>query len=193
MITIRKGTFETNSSSTHSLAIPKNKLAEYPKHIDFKFGRFGWEFKNRNPANYLYTAIYAYYGADAEPYIAQLKEALDSAGVSYTFQEPAFESFDYDDKTYVYISNGNVDHAENLGEFLDLVLSSNENILNFVTSGIALTGNDNEGTGAYINRFKPTYESYDWRANKIEELKNPYYKPKYENYTWVVKGNQEQK
>ena len=31
---IRKGTFETNSSSTHSLAIPKDSV-KYPKSISF--------------------------------------------------------------------------------------------------------------------------------------------------------------
>ena len=53
---IRKGTFETNSSSTHSLAIPKDSV-KYPKSISFHLGEFGWGWEEEDPADYLYTAI----------------------------------------------------------------------------------------------------------------------------------------
>ena len=41
MISIRYNTFETNSSSTHSLAVPK-KVEHIPSDVRFHFGDFGW-------------------------------------------------------------------------------------------------------------------------------------------------------
>ena len=62
---IRKGTFETNSSSTHAICICTDKKLleemEYPEHLYFGIGEHGWEYERLNTpkekANYLYTAI----------------------------------------------------------------------------------------------------------------------------------------
>lgn len=40
MKTIRSNVFETNSSSTHSIAIPKN--CSETNYISFHIGEFGW-------------------------------------------------------------------------------------------------------------------------------------------------------
>jgi hypothetical protein len=40
---IRKGVFETNSSSTHSICIAKDDGLTIPKSLHFDFGEFGWE------------------------------------------------------------------------------------------------------------------------------------------------------
>ena len=63
---IRYNTFETNSSSCHSLAIPKpsRKKRTYPNVVHFGFGEFGWEFDEVDPADYLYTALYDIYSYD---------------------------------------------------------------------------------------------------------------------------------
>ena len=42
MRTVRYNIFETNSSSTHSLAVPK-KVEYIPSDIRFHFGNFGWK------------------------------------------------------------------------------------------------------------------------------------------------------
>ena len=55
MKTIRSNVFETNSSSTHSIAIPKN--CEATNFISFHVGDFGWGWEEVDPADYFYTAI----------------------------------------------------------------------------------------------------------------------------------------
>jgi len=61
MIQIRRNVFETNSSSTHSLAIPQyyNTWNIKKKKINFHLGSYGRPCKpaKANPADYLYTAI----------------------------------------------------------------------------------------------------------------------------------------
>lgn len=61
MIQIRRNVFETNSSSTHSLAVPQeyNTWNIKKKKISFHLGSYGRPCKpvKANPANYLYTAI----------------------------------------------------------------------------------------------------------------------------------------
>lgn len=44
MIQIRRGLFETNSSSTHTLVIDKGSLETKVKRIVFDTGEYGWEF-----------------------------------------------------------------------------------------------------------------------------------------------------
>ena len=61
MIQIRRNVFETNSSSTHSLAVPQD-YSTYnikKKKINFHLGSYGRPCKpvKANPADYLYTAI----------------------------------------------------------------------------------------------------------------------------------------
>ena len=61
MIQIRRNVFETNSSSTHSLAVPQD-YSTYDikkKKINFHLGSYGRPCKpvKANPADYLYTAI----------------------------------------------------------------------------------------------------------------------------------------
>ena len=61
MIQIRRNVFETNSSSTHSLAIPQdyNTYNIKKRKINFHLGSYGRPCQpvKANPADYLYTAI----------------------------------------------------------------------------------------------------------------------------------------
>ena len=41
---IRRGCFETNSSSTHAICIATEDVLNIPKNIHFGFDDFGWEF-----------------------------------------------------------------------------------------------------------------------------------------------------
>ena len=55
---IRKGTFETNSSSTHSIAISKNKInIPTGSYINFRIGEYGWEENEYNFPSYMYTSL----------------------------------------------------------------------------------------------------------------------------------------
>ena len=59
---VRRGAFETNSSSTHAICITKSEYRHNSfSHIDFEIGEFGWENDEYdslyNKASYLITAI----------------------------------------------------------------------------------------------------------------------------------------
>lgn len=58
MKVIRLGIFETNSSSTHAISIPKNEKYTLPKRMTFKNdGEFDWEYdilEKRNAAGIIY-------------------------------------------------------------------------------------------------------------------------------------------
>ena len=76
MISIRYNTFETNSSSTHSLAVPK-KVEHIPSDVRFHFGDFGWQLEDCiDPADYLYTGIVANSQEIREKYLPKLKEII---------------------------------------------------------------------------------------------------------------------
>ena len=178
MIKIRNGTFETNSSSTHSIAIPKKKMGNYPCSVYFGYGEFGWEFAEESPADYLYTAILCYYDeGERKERLDRLKSILENHNIKYHFADP------FTDRDYY------IDHTEDLGEFLDKVFKDDDTLLTFIFSGMVFTGNDNceSDQSGYIYRFEKTYE--DWSSNGVNERENPYYKEEYENYDWVVKGN----
>ena len=90
MIQIRKGVFETNSSSTHSIAIPKD--CKPVNSIRFNIGEFGWEWREADAADYLYTAIHyiADTESDAQEKIERLKNILDEHGITYHSQKALY-------------------------------------------------------------------------------------------------------
>ena len=58
MIQIRRGIFETNSSSSHTLVIDKGAIANVSRKIYFKVGDYGWEFNIvEDTQNYLWSLI----------------------------------------------------------------------------------------------------------------------------------------
>lgn len=75
---IRRGTFETNSSSTHAICITKSNadMENLPSHVTFTRGEFGWENAEYSDlwskASYLYESICACYSGD------ERKEAIDN-------------------------------------------------------------------------------------------------------------------
>ena len=159
---IRHDTFETNSSSVHSLAIPKHTEGNYPNSIHFRIGEFGWEFTDGNdPASYLYTAILTYFVEEKRQHrqekLDYLKEVLDRHYIEYTFDEPIWwKGNDYD-----CLDNGNIDHSNALGEFLEAVFATETTLLDFIFYGIVVTGNDNsEDSNPDCNYYYD--KDYDW-------------------------------
>ena len=60
MVQIRRGIFETNSSSVHTIAIDERDLDKnkVPKKVTFKLDNYGWGFSNiSNMQDYIWTAI----------------------------------------------------------------------------------------------------------------------------------------
>lgn len=94
MVQIRRGVFETNSSSVHTIAIDerdlnKNKL---PKKVTFKLDNYGWGFSNISRIqDYIWTAIVmsvqygSEYGTSNSPdYLPKsMEEAMEIVGKAF--------------------------------------------------------------------------------------------------------------
>lgn len=97
-IKIRKGVFETNSSSMHSICFSgENNFTEYDSPIYVEFGEFGWGYDELNTAqeklSYVLTYISECYSYEVEDfqsikYYIWLNEMVkDYTGFSIVFNE----------------------------------------------------------------------------------------------------------
>lgn len=180
MIQIRRNVFETNSSSTHSIAIPRKiDRKDIPKSLSFNFGEFGWDFDEVDPCDYLYTAIYyCDMGLIAER-LGKLRDFLERHDIRYTFGEPKPAWWDVNELDY-----GSIDHAyelESCGFFS--ILEDDDLLLRYLTDGHVYTGNDNDGdelADCYCARS--TVFDEDWK-----EVPNPNHDE--EKYEYFLKGN----
>ena len=143
---VRRNTFETNSSSTHAIGIPRESGYKKLTHIDFKWGEFGWEFEiyydTFSKASYLYTML-QYFDGHYKPefnkyaeYLEKIKKYLDEENITYTFEEPRDSSWD----------NGYVDHGGDTPDVIDGILETKESFLTYLFDERAYvsTGNDND-------------------------------------------------
>ena len=145
MIKIRRGIFETNSSSVHAIAVSTGTnlkdldMTSYNKNnldhkiLEIKGTNFGWafcEYTNPNELiSYLYTAC------SKLNRLQEFKEKvlgwLDEENIAYRVIE---------DDDYHYI-----DHVEETKEFVDYVLKNKKHLLNFLFGNSFIeTGNDND-------------------------------------------------
>lgn len=140
MMKIRRGMFETNSSSTHTIIVTDRKT-EPGNLVDFSIGEFGWEFRRLDTidekASYLYTM--ACECLDRDVY-QDLYEILIKYGVQCSCSRPAvFDKYGLD--------NGWVDHCYD-GDAMDFVnrmLSHEHALIKYLFSdeSFVITGNDN--------------------------------------------------
>lgn len=186
MLQVRDGVFETNSSSTHSIVIPKktNKTAQ---HIDFYVGEYGWE--NRvvyDTPSYLYTAIlYTSSTIDRDEWLDKLKDILNAHGISYTFHGPKHNDNDEYD-----FEEGYIDHGYELHDFINALFDDEEMLIRYLVDGVVYTGNDNdEGHPDGCDIADDGYWCYKYvDDNLVEEWKpNPYHDE--EHYDYFYKGN----
>lgn len=142
MIKIRRGMFETNSSSTHTIIVTDRKT-EPGNLVDFAIGQFGWQFRKLTTidekASYLYTMACCCLDEDVYP---RLHDMLIKYGVKCSCSVPA--KFD---KEYHWLDNGYVDHAAD-GEainFVNRMLSHEHALIKYLFSdeSFVVTGNDN--------------------------------------------------
>lgn len=175
---IRKGVFETNSSSVHSICIAKKNVTGYKgEHVDFYLGKYGWEFGSASPADYLYTAIMCQ--PDGEEFLDKLKSILDEKGITYSFQPI--------NKTNGYMRYGGIDHSYDTRNFVDAVLSDKDMLMRYLFNPdtSVYTGNDNsEG----FERFEHCYQGYTraWDDDD-NDIPNPYHDET--KFDYFVKGN----
>ena len=186
---VRNNVFETNSSSTHSIAIPRSwdsKISGISFHID----EFGWSWDEVDPADYFYTAIYETSEtlAEVNEKISRLKEILDYHNIEYFFDE--VECKEYDDG-YISLNYGYIDHGYELKELVNELLDDEYKLLRFLSGGLVFTGNDNSDTEqrCFIERNEEFLDDYDWHSKETFKIKNPYYMSNHEDYEWHWKGN----
>ena len=175
---IRRGVFETNSSSTHSICISKAPVK--PRDcIYFGIGEYGWENDCVDTIDYLYTAILCMH--DAEDLLKRLKNILDNHSIEYEFEEPIYSE-------HGYLDNGYIDHSYDTREFIDAVLLDEDMLMRclFGADSCVYTGNDNQNCNpAGCNIADETI--WEYKDGKCIERKNPYHDP--ENYDYFFKSN----
>lgn len=184
MIQVRHNVFETNSSSTHSIAIPRKvNDKEIPKSLVFSFGDFGWVYEEVDPCAYLYTAIYNCDQSMITERLRKLSDCLERHNISYTFSKPKPAWWDTSELDY-----GNIDHAselESCGFFS--ILGNDDQLLRYLSAGEVYTGNDNgEDELAMCYCAYPTVTEYD---NGMYWMQVPNPKHDEEKYEYFFKGN----
>ena len=188
MRTVRYNTFETNSSSTHSLAVPK-KVGRIPSEVRFHFGDFGWELEDDiDPADYLYTGIVTNRQEIRDKYLPKLKDIMERNNIKAKYADYELSDYKYDDVIEYYVDSryGYVDHGYELEYFLEWLFEDGDRVLRFISDGLVFTGNDNDDESSFfINRNKKVV--YDWEAGK--DRPNPYYMENCDDYDWFYKGN----
>ena len=180
---IRKGTFETNSSSTHSIAISKKKVnVPVDTCINFYIGEYGWEENEYSFSDYMYTSLL--YNNDKES-IEKLKSILDKWGVKYKFQTPKW-SYYGDNQEEKYLDNGYIDHGSETFSIMREILND-EDLLARALFGdsTVYTGNDNSSENDSMCYCADEYY-YDWDDNDKKKL-NPNHDS--EHYDYFFKGN----
>ena len=192
MKTIRNNVFETNSSSTHSIAVPKN--CSEINNISFYIGEFGWAWDEVDPADYFYTAIYETSNTASEvaEKLEKLTDILDAHGIKYHFGEARTHIWNSDNGIdYISLDNGYIDHGGELRAFVDELLNNGDKLIRFLSEGLVFTGNDNCDTAqrGFVERDTKYFEDHDWCTKTTSKIENPYYMEDYNDYEWYWKGN----
>ena len=191
MIQIRSSVFETNSSSTHSIAIPRN--CGTTDYVGFHTDEFGWRFEEVDAADYFYTAIYetSYTEEELNEKLERLKNILDEYGIDYDLSKPATHIWhdDYENRDYLCLDDGYIDHGGELKDFVDELLNNGDKLVRFISGGLVFTGNDNSDSNGFISRYEEFIEEYDWRTKTTTRYKNDYYMSNHADYEWYYKSN----
>lgn len=166
MINIRRKTFETNSSSTHSICICKSdEEIEIPEEMEIELKdynyEFGWEYTEwNNPTEklaYIILGIIArswHYTSltEACSQIEKILNNLSEFGVKKV-KITGLEIILYDKKCYIDNKESYVDHGSEMGELIEEILNNKDSLKNFLFSykSFILGGNDNEDGYQKIN------------------------------------------
>lgn len=182
---IRNGVFETNSSSTHSICISKKPITDIilKRYLYFSLGEYGWGEEEVSPCDYLYTAIACDYN-NFEKRMYELKETLLNNGILFAFEEPKWSN----DTKNRYVLNANIDHSNELIDFLDEILDDEDKLLRFLLNydSVVYTGNDNDREDS--SRCRDAEDVfYKYENKKMETIKNPNHDE--EKYEYYYKGN----
>lgn len=180
-VQVRRSVFETNSSSTHSISIIKESdIDEFPNTLVFGKGEFGWEFDIHydtvTKAEYLWEAITSCL-KDIDKVNNAIKfitETLAKHNIKAIFpyaDNMKVKTHKYNGSTYTYIQfmndedekdDGYVDHGNELGDFLEDVLSNENKLMNYLFdyNSYVSTGNDNSDEELDCPNFGSAWEYY---------------------------------
>ena len=136
---IRKGIFETNSSSVHCICIAKGEIdpLSIPKNISARFGEFGWESEyycfDYEKLSYLCTMIFEVSPSKFE----KLCDILARNGVMLRDLKMTGDEF---------YPLGYIDHGDDWVDVLDKLLDDEDLLLRFLFNDASYveTGNDND-------------------------------------------------
>ena len=166
-IQIRRGVFETNSSSVHTITITKNQNnLKFPKKLIFDSGDYGWEHAclttPEEKASYLWEGIISIFPdhknknlTEYNKAIASITKILKSVRVKAVFKynNPKYIKSKFEDYYYYEfcdkdsnVDDGYIDHSSELCTFLYDVCFDKTKLLNYLfsTESFIKTGNDNE-------------------------------------------------
>lgn len=202
MKTIRKNTFETNSSSTHSLTLSNTSLDSEVCSWEKRTNRgkivltkddeyiilpkkFGWEFEKYNDTDtkISYLAIIA---RDLKN--EQLKEWLNEIICEEGNAKKVIWGIEYKDSDDEW-RNSYIDHVGEAKKLQDII-SSKENVKNFILNinSWLFLGNDNE----YCHpNFYMTEEEIEQKTHIIKFLDNEDYEPAFYSFVENDKEFQE--
>lgn len=168
MFNIRKGVFETNSSSTHSICIPKEKPVEQ-KEVIVTLGEYGWEDGSDRLADYFYTAVKLFEREE------ELERILKAIGIKLTVTNP--NAVSYDD---YYI-----DHYDGCSDFVEAAFNDVDLLIRILFSdAVVYTGNDN---GSEYDAMCNVACGDMWDYETQEYITHPAYQP--DKYDYFYKGN----
>lgn len=166
---IRKGVFESNSSSTHAIAICKDSDILIPAELYFGFGEHGWENETlhtpEEKANYLHTAIACIYKRKGyTDIINHIFSVLLAYDCEATFETPKWDEWNGDG--YLDMCQGYIDHYSDgeLGDFVKKVLKNDKLLYNYLFSekSFVVKGNDNDYIDTYeiVDSYEADYKFY---------------------------------
>ena len=153
---VRRGIFETNSSSTHALCIIKG---DYPDDTKEKLkledsGGFSWEFATYNDiiTKFTYLAIVANSMDENQETLKNLLDTLESLGFSfkYTDEYKYWEISEKDSIVAELKENDDyyIDHVGECREWYRDIMEDEDRLKRFLLSdkSFIVTGNDNTDT-----------------------------------------------
>lgn len=201
MLQIRKNVFETNSSSSHALALAKD--ADYKNHPDvvyFEQGEFSWEDEEVSSADYLYTYILTqlegWYRGDViaveeildSYYIKRIDDLLSKFGIKCIFDGYTIENDNYNNSRSVEIT-GYIDHqgSDMLSAIFYDLMDDEKLLYRYLFASHVYTGNDNESSEAPDHILKRDYgcrqiEKWNPYTKQYDYTDNPYYDPEHYDY-----------
>lgn len=170
MFKIRKGVFETNSSSTHSICVTKESeiKLDIPNEIEIDLSEyeFGWEHRivssTEEKLAYLLLGMCGY---------QEMTKAMNNLHILLDLLKDKIEIIEIKgiefhnykkEELYCSIDGGYVDHGDELQDFVNDLISNKELLYNFLFSSnsFIITGNDNSGMGINIKVDYPHYEYF---------------------------------